>query len=170
MTISHSVGILIDRGLPPAFAAYAPFLVNVGYIAFGTLAGAMAARLQVRSALSIVSFCAFVGVVALVFFYNRYILAIGLAAIGASLGASASVYPVVIGRRYGVENIGAIYGKVLIAYGISGLIAPWLTGALFVWTGNYFAALWIALALSALIIFVVVATIRTRDRAVPTPL
>jgi hypothetical protein len=148
---------------------YAPFLVNVGYIVFGMVAGAMAARLPLRSALLIVSFCALVGVGALVFCYNRYILAVGLAAIGASLGASASVYPVVIGQRYGVENIGAIYGTVLIAYGISGLIAPWLTGALFVWTGNYFAALWIALALSALSVFIVVATIKTRHRALPTP-
>jgi MFS family permease len=162
MTVSHSVGILSDRDLPIAFAAYAPFLVNAGYIVFGTLAGAMAARLPVRSALLIVSFCALVGVGVLIFFDNRYILSVGLAAIGASLGASASVYPVVIGRRYGVENIGAIYGRVLIAYGISGLIAPWLTGALFVWTGNYFAALWIALALSAFSIFVVVATTQTR--------
>src|SRR5262249_44409379 len=65
MTVSHSVGILSDRGLPLSFAAYAPFLVNVGYIAFGTVAGAMAARLPVRSALLIVSFCALVGVGAL---------------------------------------------------------------------------------------------------------
>jgi hypothetical protein len=161
MTVSHSVGILSDKGLPLAFAAYAPLLVNVGYIVFGALAGAMAARLPIRSALLIVSFWALIGIGALVFFYNRYILAMGLAAIGASLGASASIYPVVIGRRYGVENIGAIYGRVLIAYGISGLIAPWLTGALFVWTGNYFAALWIALALSAFSILVVVTTTRS---------
>jgi MFS transporter, OFA family, oxalate/formate antiporter len=160
MTVSHSSGITEDRGLPAAFAGYAPLLVNAGYIAFGISLAALAARLPIHVALATVSVGAFAGVACLLSSQDPAIFAAGLAMVGGSLGASASVYPIVIGRHYGIRNIGNIYGKVLIAYGASGFAAPWLTGILFVQTGSYSVALWVAVVLSLLSVLVVLFTTR----------
>jgi MFS transporter, OFA family, oxalate/formate antiporter len=163
MTISHASAIMIDRGSSTAFAGYAPLLVNTGYIVFAVLGGTFAVAVPDRVALSVVSACAFFGVIVVAVAPVPSICGAGLWIIGASLGASSSVYPAVIGRKYGVENIGPIYGRVLVAYGASGLIAPWLTGILFVWTGAYTVALWAAAVLGFLSILIVLkATARRR--------
>jgi predicted MFS family arabinose efflux permease len=147
MTVSHSAAILSDRGASPSFALLAPLLVSVGYIVGGILGGVWAAATSIVWSLLMVCGAAVIGAALLLICHADAAMAISLALLGWSLGSAAAVYPAVVGRRYGAENIGAIYGKILIGYGVSGLVAPWLTGFLYVSTGSYQVPIGIALAL-----------------------
>ena len=77
-----------------------------------------------------------------------YFTAIGL--VGATLGSIASLMPMLIARYYGVERVGSIYGKLNIAYGLGGLLAPWIAGVLYVNTGGYSLAILLAIAVAAI--------------------
>jgi MFS family permease len=147
MTVSHSTGLLADRHASDLAIGFAPLIVNLGYIGGGITGGAVTGSVSIGRALLSMSILLALGVSGLALFHSPSMSIAGLALIGAALGASAAVYPIAIGRRYGAENIGAIYGKVLVAYGVSGLVAPWLTGSLYVRTGGYTWPLLIALAL-----------------------
>jgi hypothetical protein len=52
----------------------------------------------------------------------------------------------IIGTFSGVARIGSIYGKLNFAYGVGGLLAPWIAGILYVRTGGYAPAIYLALA------------------------
>ena len=57
--------------------------------------------------------------------------------VGLCFGGSASLIPVLIGREYGISQIGRVYGKMIFSYGLAGLIAPWVGGLLYTQTGSY---------------------------------
>lgn len=44
---------------------------------------------------------------------------------------------VLIAEQLGAERVGEIYGKLMLAYGLAGLIAPSLSGRIFAATGDY---------------------------------
>ena len=72
-----------------------------------------------------------------------------LAVIGACYGATISICPAIIAKRYGDEGP-AVYGRVFIAWGVAGLSGPWLAGALFDAQGDYALALWLAAGFAAI--------------------
>jgi MFS family permease len=83
-----------------------------------------------------------------------------------SLGGIASLMPMLIAGLYGVDRVGAIYGKLNIFYGLGGLLAPWIAGILFVQSGGYRQAIYLAIALAlvgAIVSFTVDATRRKGD-------
>ena len=69
---------------------------------------------------------------------------------GLTYGLNAVALPVLVSRLYGAVRMGGVYGRVFTAWGVGGLLAPWLAGRLFDVTGGYGAALLVA-ALSLLI-------------------
>ncbi len=74
------------------------------------------------------------------------LIALGL--IGTCYGAIIAVYPAAIAKIYGIADSAQIYGRVFIAWGVAGLAAPWLAGALFDFGGSYVLAIGVALLLS----------------------
>ena len=68
---------------------------------------------------------------------------------GFSYGAIIAIYPVVISNYFGERGPRA-YGRVFIAWGVAGLLAPWSAGAIYDLRGDYQLAM-VAAALVALV-------------------
>merc|ERR1711892_1412800 len=60
---------------------------------------------------------------------------------GLSYGLNAVCLSVCVSRLYGPARLSAVYGKVFTAWGVGGVLVPWLAGRLFDVTGGYAAAL-----------------------------
>jgi OFA family oxalate/formate antiporter-like MFS transporter len=63
-------------------------------------------------------------------------------------GAQFSVYPSLSADFYGTKNMGLNYGLLLLAWGAAGVLGPFLGGRVYVATGEYQWAFYIAAALS----------------------
>jgi OFA family oxalate/formate antiporter-like MFS transporter len=72
-----------------------------------------------------------------------------LAIAGFAYGAIIAIYPVAIAACFGEDGARA-YGRVFIAWGVAGLLAPWCAGVIYDARGEYDLAMLIA-ALVALL-------------------
>lgn len=148
MVVSHSTGIASANGLPARTLELMPTLFMLGYLAGSLLGGRVVEAIGGRNALIGTSILAAAGLVLLDFPSSLLALS-GAAAVGLTFGASASLVPTLIGEQYGAEQIGPIYSKLIIAYGLAGLLAPWLTGLFFGATGGYGVPLILGIAMCA---------------------
>ncbi|MEO8669442.1 MAG: MFS transporter, partial [Bauldia sp.] len=149
MVVSHSTGILSALGAADG-AWLGPILYNLGYIGGSLTGGRLEQAVGGRVALTIINAAMIVALLPLAFTAPLPLALAALALIGATLGGVASVMPMVVSDRYGHGALGAVYGKLNVAYGLGGLIAPWLAGVLYVATGSYALAMWFGIALAAI--------------------
>jgi OFA family oxalate/formate antiporter-like MFS transporter len=149
MVIAHSTGILVAYGAGD-LASYGPIVCNIGYIVGCLTGGKLAESLGGRGALTLVCIVLLVALVGLALAMPLAVYLIAIALVGASIGAVASLTPMLIAGYYGVARVGSIYGKLNIAYGLGGLLAPWIAGVLYVRTGGYGAAIFMGIAVAAI--------------------
>ncbi|KQU92817.1 hypothetical protein ASD12_26125 [Mesorhizobium sp. Root102] len=135
MTVSQLAGMVSAHGLD-AFVGYSLSIFTLGYLLGSLLGGQVVHRLGGWKTLLLASLVTAVGLVFLDFRLPALVL-IGAALIGTTFGSSASLMPTLVGQLYGVERIGEIYGRLMISYGLAGLVAPWGTGALYGAFGDY---------------------------------
>jgi MFS family permease len=69
--------------------------------------------------------------------------------VGFSYGSIIAIYPVAIAERFGQQGPQA-YGRVFLAWGFAGLVAPWCAGYIFDRFAGYQPALLIAAAVALL--------------------
>ena len=62
---------------------------------------------------------------------------LGLGIVGLTYGATIATFPAAIANLFGVARGIRIYGLVFTAWGVAGLIAPWIAGILFERSNNY---------------------------------
>lgn len=136
LTISHISGILEEIGVPSRLLGLGAGLLNLGYIIGSIFGGRFVDWVQGRSALF---FVCLLTVAALLMIRSDSFLIVCVATVfvGLCFGGSASLIPVLIGREYGISQIGRVYGKMIFSYGLAGLIAPWVGGLLYTQTGSY---------------------------------
>ena len=128
-------------------SGYAISILTVGYL-IGCLTGApFAENVKERVVLLTLSFITLIGVVCMLS-NSFYILFLGSSFIGLTLGGVGSVMPVLLGIRYGPNNISRLYGRMIIAYGLAGLIAPIVAGSFFDLVNNYSLILYLCIFLS----------------------
>ena len=72
-----------------------------------------------------------------------------LGCVGFAYGAIIAVYPVAIAERFAEDGARA-YGRVFIAWGFAGLVAPWSAGLLYDGYGEYQPAMVIAAVVAIL--------------------
>jgi MFS family permease len=72
---------------------------------------------------------------------------LGLGIVGLTYGATIATFPAAIANLFGVARGIRIYGLVFTAWGVAGLIAPWIAGILFERSNNYTSALLLATVL-----------------------
>lgn len=126
--VSQAAAMAADAGIAPA--GYAAAALTIGYV-LGSLAGApLAERMGERRILLGLGAFALVGAVAILS-GSKTVLFLGVALIGITFGGSGSIMPVLLGLRYGSGNITRLYGKMIIAYGLAGLIAPAVSGLMY---------------------------------------
>lgn len=149
--VSQAAAMAADAGIAPA--GYAAAALTIGYVV-GSLAGApLAERMGEGRILLGLGALALAGAVAILT-GSKTVLFLGVALIGITFGGSGSIMPVLLGLRYGAGNITRLYGKMIVAYGLAGLIAPAVAGLLYNSARSYAPTLSLCIAASLLVIVV----------------
>jgi OFA family oxalate/formate antiporter-like MFS transporter len=149
MVISQLVPFARSAGHSAAVAAFALTVGAIGSASGRVLSGWLsdhAGRLNTLRVLLLVSAVAmptlFLVRENLVLFY------LVLAAVYYCYGTQLSVYASTSADFYGTKNVGFNYGLLLLAWGVAAILGPFLGGRVFVATGEYRIAFFIAAGLS----------------------
>ena len=151
MVISQLVPFARNAGHSQAVAAFALTVGAIGSASGRVLSGWMsdyAGRLNTLRVMLLVSACAmpmlFLFRENVVFFY------VLLALVYYCYGTQLSVYASTSADFYGTKNVGFNYGLLLLAWGVAAILGPFLGGRVYVATGEYRFAFFVAAALSLL--------------------
>lgn len=148
LVVSHSTGMAAAQGADVRLIGLTPGAFTLGYVLGSFLAGKLVEMLSGRIMLLVFNLLCGLGLVLFLLPASPLVL-LAAASVGVVFGGSASLMPVLIGEQYGAARIGEIYGKMMLAYGAGGLIAPALSGRIYSSTGSYGWSLGLALALCA---------------------
>jgi OFA family oxalate/formate antiporter-like MFS transporter len=149
MVISQLVPFARAAGHSAAFAAFALTVGAIGSASGRVLSGWLsdhAGRLNTLRALLLVSACALPAL--FLFRENVTLFYVFLALVYYCYGTQLSVYASTSADFYGTKNIGFNYGLLLLAWGVAGILGPFLGGRVYVATGEYRWAFFIAAGLS----------------------
>lgn len=144
IAVSHAAGIAVDYGLPESETYLGAMLVNLGYIGGALSAGYLSELFTGRRVMIGMAVLTAAPLFLLYAVPSAAISLLTLACLGVAFGAGTSCYPVTLASHYGVARVPAILGRVCTAYGVAGLAAPFIAGALHDLNGNYALAILIA--------------------------
>lgn len=77
---------------------------------------------------SLVVFCMYLATTGASWASNAFIMMTLVALIGANFGSNLALFPAVTKDYFGVKNFGFNYGIVFSAWGVAGLVMPWING------------------------------------------
>jgi OFA family oxalate/formate antiporter-like MFS transporter len=149
MVISQLVPFARAAGHSVAVAAFALTVGAIGSASGRVFSGWMsdhAGRLNTLRALLLVSACALPAL--FLFRENVTLFYVFLALVYYCYGTQLSVYASTSADFYGTKDIGFNYGLLLLAWGVAGILGPFLGGRVYVATGEYRWAFFTAAALS----------------------
>jgi len=152
MVIGHAYGIAIWVNLNTSSATWATTVVAFGNMLGGFSAGYYADRVSGQVLLRWLPLVTALGLILLAWPAQTawMLVFIALALVGYCYGAIIAVYPVVVTDVFGALAAPRIYGQVFTAWGLAGLLGPWVSGWLFDSTGSYTLPLVIAVVLSGI--------------------
>ena len=145
--VSQATAIAAAAGI--TIASYATTALTVGYLAGSLIGAPFAEQSGERNTLILLSIFTFLGLLGIIT-QSQLFLFIGSILTGLTLGGVGSIMPVLIGIRYGATNIPRLFGRMIIGYGLAGLIAPGIAGMLFVSAQSYTPMLVLCIAMTAL--------------------
>lgn len=151
MIIGQAVPIGVEvAGLDKAVAASGlgimALLNGLGRLAWGSLSDRIG-RLRTVMLMFVVMIIAFVGVLPYASGFGLWI--VGMCLVGFSFGGFLAVMPSITADFYGTAYLGANYGFLFTAYGISGVVAPFIIDYLRTSTGGFTTAMYIFAGLAA---------------------
>ena len=142
MAIGHAAGMAEVAG----FSGWVAAALVAGCNLFGSLlCGWLSDRASHRAILAALPLIGFVALIGLSAFPNLSNVFLGF--VGFAYGGTIATYPAAISKLFPGENGPRAYGQVFTAWGIAGLIAPWLAGNLYDGSESYQVALYVAAAL-----------------------
>ncbi|MDC0121384.1 hypothetical protein OAI29_06345 [Amylibacter sp.] len=144
--VSQATAIAAAAGITTA--GYATTALTVGYLAGSLIGAPFAEQSGERNTLLLLSIFTFLGLLAMIT-QSQVFLYIGSILTGLTLGGVGSIMPVLLGIRYGATNISRLFGRMIIGYGLAGLIAPGIAGVLFVSAQSYTPVLVLCIAMTA---------------------
>ena len=149
MAIGHAAGIALSKAATTELATLAAIAIGIGSTVGGFLAGWLVDRWPASRfliGLPLLSAFALLGISAVGSAFTAVVL---LALVGLSYGSIIAIYPVVISNYFSAQGPQA-YGRVFIAWGFAGLVAPWSAGLIYDLRGGYELAMVIAAAIAIL--------------------
>ncbi len=150
MVIGHAFGIATWMQFESESATLASITVALGNMLGGYTAAYYVSRLSTQLILRYLPIVSIFGIALLMLQLGPAKLSLlsGLSIIGFSYGAAIAVYPVAVANTFGVLSSARIYGQVFTAWGLAGLLGPWVSGWLYDQYGSYTTALLLAALLS----------------------
>ncbi len=145
MAIGHAAGIAATAG----FAGWIAAATIAGFNLVGSLlSGWLSDRISHRRILTALPIIGAAALLALTVLPEQTLFLLGV--VGFAYGGTIATYPAAIANLFPGEDGPHAYGRIFTAWGTAGLLAPWLAGQIYDWTGNYTSALWAAAALGIL--------------------
>jgi OFA family oxalate/formate antiporter-like MFS transporter len=149
MAIGHAAGIAQSRGAGVELATATAMTVGIGSALGGFIAGWLVDRWPLSRFLVALPLLSAVALLAISVTTNAHATLLLLGIVGFAYGSIIAIYPVAISNVFLLQGPQA-YGRVFIAWGFAGLVAPWSAGFIYDWHAGYEVALLIA-ALVALV-------------------
>jgi OFA family oxalate/formate antiporter-like MFS transporter len=137
MVIVHAVGLMRGFGASEISIMAAPTLNAVGNIAGSLLGGVIADRLTARRALAVPLLISLISLVVMRVVSSEVALLGLMTACGFGYGALIAIVPVVIRKMFDPVHVGWVFGRVFTAWGIAGLVGPYVAGNIFDHTHGY---------------------------------
>lgn len=163
--ISQAAGIVVAYGGLPRLAVIGTTLVGAGNGGGRLVGGWLCDHLPIRRVVMGAHLIAAAALAALALFPSVAVAVAALALVGLSYGLISGAYPSALSFYYGVVNYGRMLGRLITAWGVAGLLAPWLAGAIFDATGGYGLAVSLAGSGAALAFLVSIALPRAAEQA-----
>lgn len=143
----HQVPYVTDKGISTVWASWSVTVVGAfsifGRFFFGWLSdkvGEKKRSLYPACALLIMAFTL------LFLVKNLWTLMLFAAVFGVGYAAYGPVIPAVVAEVFGKRHMGAIFGLVTTGGALGGALGPYITGAIYDWTGSYLMAWVLGLA------------------------
>jgi OFA family oxalate/formate antiporter-like MFS transporter len=149
MAIGHAAGIAQSRGADVELATATAMTVGIGSASGGFIAGWLVDRWPLTRFLVALPLLSAVALLAIAVITNAHATLLLLGLVGFAYGSIIAIYPVAISNVFLKQGPQA-YGRVFIAWGFAGLVAPWTAGILYDWQAGYELSMLIA-ALVALV-------------------
>jgi OFA family oxalate/formate antiporter-like MFS transporter len=149
MAIGHAAGIAQSRGADVGLATATAMTVGIGSALGGFVAGWLVDRWPLTRFLVALPLLSAFALLCISATTNAQATMLLLGIVGLSYGSIIAIYPVAISNGFGEQGPQA-YGRVFIAWGFAGLVAPWSAGVIYDGYAGYEPAMLIA-ALVALV-------------------
>jgi OFA family oxalate/formate antiporter-like MFS transporter len=149
MAIGHAAGIAQSRGADVELATATAMTVGIGSAVGGFVAGWLVDRWPLTRFLVALPMLSAFALLCISATTNAQATMLLLGIVGFAYGSIIAIYPVAISNGFGEQGPQA-YGRVFIAWGFAGLVAPWSAGVIYDSYAGYEPALLIA-ALVALV-------------------
>lgn len=145
MAIGHAAAIAVAAG----FSGWIAVAAIAGCNLLGSLvSGWLSDRVSHRGMLMALPLLGAGALLVLSALPGLSIVLLGL--VGFAYGGTIATYPAAIADLFPGEKGPRAYGRVFTAWGVAGLLAPWLAGQIYDWGGSYTVALWVAAGLGVL--------------------
>ena len=144
MALGHAASLVGAYGGPaPAISTGTALIAACN--GFGRLAaGWLSDHFPASIILTVAAGIGATGLFALAFWPGVSTVFACLALVGLAYGLHAAGYAAAVASFYGPERVSAVFGRVFTAWGVAGLTAPVLAGAVVDWTGHYRIAVGLA--------------------------
>ncbi len=165
MIISNLKPIGIYQSVSPNALLWSVSVFSIanlsGRFFWGTLNDYISGKYLIPITISLIGISSFI---LIMFPVNSILFVMMTFIVGMSFGANFVIYAKETAQAFGVKAIGSIYPFVFLAYGISGLIAPIVSGVLFDKFGNYTLDAYIALVLCILVAISIIIIDNTKTK------
>lgn len=150
LAIGHAAGIIETAGGTRTLVAAAPVVISIGNGAGRLAAGWLADRFPVRGVLTLATTLGTAALLAAGVHPTAGTLLAALASIGGVYGILAAAYPIAVAEYFGAVRVSRVFGAVFTAWGVGGILGPWVGARAYIHTGSYEAALLAAAAAAGL--------------------
>jgi len=152
MAIGHAAGIALSKAASIELATLAAIAIGIGSTMGGFLSGWLVDRWPASRFLIGLPLLSAVALIGISISENARVAVVLLALVGFSYGSIIAIYPVAISDYFPARGPQA-YGRIFIAWGFAGLVAPWSAGLIYDLRGGYELAMVIAAAIAILSAF-----------------